>query len=53
MVDVNTATRDELITEIARLTRENQRLSQSNSDRGWELDNRREEAYHEHGRNSW
>ena len=53
VLNVNTATREELITEIARLTRENQRLSEANSNAGWELENRREAYYHEQGRESW
>lgn len=53
MIDVNTATRAELINEIARLTRENQRLSQANSDASWDLSNARQAAYEERGRNTW
>jgi hypothetical protein len=53
MIDVNTATREELINEIARLTRENQRLSEANSNMGWDISNAREEHMQHARSNTW
>ena len=55
-MDTTRMTRAELVAELHRLELENTRLreqaQQSLAD-SWELNNRREEAYHTYGANTW
>ena len=55
-MDLPGMTREELVAEITRLTRENAELKQQaarTSDLSWEVDYRRFDAYQEHCRSTW
>ena len=55
-MDLPGMTREELVAEIARLTRENAELKQQADradDLSWEVDYRRFDAYQERCRNTW
>jgi hypothetical protein len=51
-VDLDAASRDELIREVKRLQAENAQLRQKVSDAGWDRDLRAQEAYQSYGRSA-